>query len=380
MSTFVNTVDVVGDEALTNSIIDHSITELSDNILTSIGSYKFYECSQLKTVNFKNVKEVGMCAFYYCRALEKADFSSCVTFKNNSFAACSAMTALILRNEAISTISGTPFAAGCTIKNGGTGFVYVPAALVDSYKAASGWSFVASQIRAIEDYPEICDPYTWDMVFKCIDDGIYASVYKVGDMVPLDLGSEGVVQMQIAGINVDDKADGSGKAPITWISKDLMKNTRRMNPALVDNGDGTYQEGTGGIGGWEKSELRSVLNNDIKALIPQKVSSRIVTVSKTHEACDASGSNVTQTTADKLWIPSVGEVRGQNSLYYPLFQNKDSNRIKRIEYSYGIRAWDWWLRDSAGSIDKFMRVISNGSPANWSESEDEKGVALSFCT
>jgi hypothetical protein len=38
----------------------------------------------------------------------------------------------------------------------GSGYIYVPAALVDSYKAATNWSTYAEQIRAIEDYPEIC--------------------------------------------------------------------------------------------------------------------------------------------------------------------------------------------------------------------------------
>ena len=37
----------------------------------------------------------------------------------------------------------------------GTGFVYVPAESVDTYKSATNWSTYAEQIRAIEDYPEI---------------------------------------------------------------------------------------------------------------------------------------------------------------------------------------------------------------------------------
>ena len=36
-----------------------------------------------------------------------------------------------------------------------SGYIYVPAALVDSYKAAANWQNYADQIRAIEDYPEI---------------------------------------------------------------------------------------------------------------------------------------------------------------------------------------------------------------------------------
>jgi hypothetical protein len=44
--------------------------------------------------------------------------------------------------------ASTPIASG-------TGYIYVPAALVDSYKGATNWSTYAAQIRAIEDYPEI---------------------------------------------------------------------------------------------------------------------------------------------------------------------------------------------------------------------------------
>jgi hypothetical protein len=42
----------------------------------------------------------------------------------------------------------------------GTGYIYVPAALVDTYKADSNWSVYENQIRAIEDYPDICGAET----------------------------------------------------------------------------------------------------------------------------------------------------------------------------------------------------------------------------
>lgn len=34
----------------------------------------------------------------------------------------------------------------------GTGYIYVPRALVDTYKAATNWSTIADQFRALEDY------------------------------------------------------------------------------------------------------------------------------------------------------------------------------------------------------------------------------------
>ena len=34
----------------------------------------------------------------------------------------------------------------------GTGYIYVPRALVDSYKVATNWATYAAQFRALEDY------------------------------------------------------------------------------------------------------------------------------------------------------------------------------------------------------------------------------------
>lgn len=37
---------------------------------------------------------------------------------------------------------------------GGTGYIYVPSALVSAYKAANNWSLFSNSIRAIEDYSD----------------------------------------------------------------------------------------------------------------------------------------------------------------------------------------------------------------------------------
>ena len=41
--------------------------------------------------------------------------------------------------------------------------------------------------------------------------------------------------MQIVAFDTDDKADGSGKAPITWIAEHILETSHRMNPALETN-------------------------------------------------------------------------------------------------------------------------------------------------
>lgn len=380
--SFINTVETVGDKALADSIIDRSITELNCNITTTIRQYAFRACAALEKVSFPSVTSIALGAFWQCTALTRAEFESTVAFANNAFYGCTNLTVLILRNtEAMSTITGTPF-EGSAIASG-TGYIYVPAALVDTYKA--NWTAYAAQIRAIEDYVEITDPYSWAAVAKCIGNGSYASVYKVGDLVPLDLGSGGLVNMQIAAFDADDLADGSGKAPISWISKELLKTNRKMNPALEsttdENGATVYTEGTGAIGGWEKCEMRTYLRDTIKPLIPSEVQAMIKTVTKYSNGFDTNGTKVIAAASeDDVWIPSKYEVDRSESYestgvnYRYLFVNAES-KLKKRNTTYAT----WWYR-TAYSTNEY---IGHGNEVNKgiiAKSTSLNGIALGFCT
>lgn len=185
-------VDVV------NSILEKTIKKFVSKKLTRLGIYVLYECRSLETVSIPEVTSIGGYAFRGCTALtsiyapkvtgiyieafygctklveinfpaclsttsgcfngctqmKKADFGTTLTIAAQTFAYCSALDTLILRGNSVSTLrnvsalSGTPIASG-------TGYIYVPSSLVDSYKAATNWSTYAAQIRAIEDYPDI---------------------------------------------------------------------------------------------------------------------------------------------------------------------------------------------------------------------------------
>lgn len=88
--------------------------------------------------------------FFTC----KSRFFKCNNRKRNCVYRCSKFETLIIRTETVPTITTTNLFAGTKIESG-TRYIYVPRSLVDSYKAASGWSTYAEQIRAIEDYPDI---------------------------------------------------------------------------------------------------------------------------------------------------------------------------------------------------------------------------------
>lgn len=148
---FVNTVDVIGDETLLGKILDRSITEVADNISTKIGDYTFLYCDKLATVDFQIATSIGGVAFQFCTSLTKANFPMVTSIGGSSFANCTAMTALILRSETVCTMQDKSALSSSGIAIG-RGYIYVPAALVDTYKAATNWSTHAARFRALEDY------------------------------------------------------------------------------------------------------------------------------------------------------------------------------------------------------------------------------------
>lgn len=199
--------------------------------------------------------------------------------------------------------------------------------------------------------------------------------YSIGDTKMIDLGTEGKHLMEIVAFDEDDKADGSGKAKITWISKTLLNTAHRMNPA---NSGGAI--GTGGNGGWEHCEMRTYLKNTIKPLIPETVRNAIVNVTKIQSTVtDGTMIKDGQTTTDDVWIPSNYEVglgttyESQGSVYSSKFTGNTSRTKKRN----GSNRY-WWLRSAINNYN-FNYVYASGSNSN-NTAGNSYGVALGFCT
>lgn len=564
MNEFVNTIDSLGDDVVTNSIIDGSITEIKDDVLTTVGSYAFYErdslvtldlpsvtsikaygiydCEVLKTVNLPNCKSFGSYVLYnntsssggaekiilpkletigprcfnMLGSLKMVDFSCLKEIPSYSFLSCNMLIAMVMRSETLCVRRDNNSLTGKFINDGSCRF-YVPRALVESYKTAANWSKFANQFRPLEDYTldgtisgelnetklnlrqpvEIEDD--WSTIMEAVNDGTYAGKYSIGDWKPLDLGSEGLVNMQIVAKDTEELGDGSGTAALSWLSINLLDTPRRMNPALITNyvdretegwrrnsnewrsclrrhiseaslklvltarqactlkisyscgytvlnnyvgftlsvndtaidlnnkGSGTpysasvevgdvitidavashnhagsttnvtltipgastyfdiaetigmiyaevfvgHVEGTGMIGGWEKTELRSYLKDSIKPLIPTEISSNIVEVVKTQPAFDTTGADFSQTTIDDVWLPSEAEITGKYALCYM----DANNRIKNNQSGTASR----WVLRSASSHSSPDSYNSTGTSSTAASTTDYY-IALGFCT
>ena len=165
-----------GNTSIEDGLLTRTLTEISNSRVTTIGGNVFHSCRNLATVDLPNVVTVGVDAFAGCSALANLNmpnlttfsgstFNSCTSLRkvsfpklqsipSNLFSYCSQLRTLILRYSKVVTLVNKNAFFFTPIEDG-TGYIYVPAALVDSYKAASNWSTFAANIRAIEDYPDI---------------------------------------------------------------------------------------------------------------------------------------------------------------------------------------------------------------------------------
>ena len=247
----------------------------------------------------------------------------------------------------------------------------------------AGWSPALSGIQANTTYTAVFDSPvkgtiedSWEEIIAAGANGTYDSKYNIGDTKELSVGSEGKVLMVLVGKNVDPLASGSGNAPMTWISQELLKTTHRWNPSA----SGTT-EGTGTYGGWEKSELRTYLRETIMPLIPETVRNAIKPVTKYSNIYNTSGNaenNVAST--ETVWIPSVREVgwtyRETSGPVYSLAFTDNASRVKK-NVSTGSAAW-WWLRSASNNSFAYY-VNYDGSNYYYRVYTTSGGVVLGFC-
>lgn len=140
---------------------------------TTIGSYCFQYCCNIEEAYLPNVITIDGYFMSYCNRLRKVDIGENCTSIGGSdgyFLAYSIeLETLILRNPNTTELKNfynlmnsrcLKYQVGNhTFENYPAGHIYVPAVAYDSYMALpddSGWGFYKSNIRKIEDYPEIC--------------------------------------------------------------------------------------------------------------------------------------------------------------------------------------------------------------------------------
>lgn len=190
-----------GDTALADSIIDGTITSYSSDNVLAIPNRPFYNNANLVSVALPNCKTIGGYAFFGCSSLESLSLDSLETITgsyvlqnatsleelslpsikalyrstfyysglikcdlgselesipSSCFTGSTYFKTLILRSSYVVSLSSASAINSGTMFFSDDAGIYVPRDLVESYKVATNWTTLASKIKAIEDYPEIC--------------------------------------------------------------------------------------------------------------------------------------------------------------------------------------------------------------------------------
>lgn len=250
------------------------------------------------------------------------------------------------------------------------------------YSVDNVYNYSASQTGSIEVGLPPLKPlaeYTWAEIEKIANKGQISAdgnhwqiksrtYFTIGDKTaPVDFGTDGMVTFVIEDFLHDDLADGSGKASISFLSKDCLNNKRKVNDIDTNSG------------GMPATQLHSQLQNEIFNEIVDGPKPYIKEIKK---KCSAGNGSYTIISYNaKLWIPTEEEMFGRTyyswsgqGSHYTRYTS-DNSRIKKVNGS----ATNYWV---SSPVDKssvsFCAVYSEGV-ATTVRSSKLNGIAIGFC-
>lgn len=144
-----------GNTDIEDGIITKTITNYTNDRVTTIGSYAFYRCTSLISVNFPAAIYISSNAFTQCFSLTYANFPAAISIGVRAFHQCSRLTKLYLtgsslcRLDASNAFNSTPIGGYITYTSGAYGSIYVPTSLLTAYKTATNWAYFSSRFVGV---------------------------------------------------------------------------------------------------------------------------------------------------------------------------------------------------------------------------------------
>ena len=219
-----------------------------------------------------------------------------------------------------------------------------------------------------------------------------------GSTKSVTLSDGTVAHVALAGIRHDDRSDG-GKAGLTFVFTDAPV-AHAMNAEASNEG------------GWEKSEMRTWLNEDFAGMLPSDLKGALKAVNKKTNSLAYTSPGSVSSTSDKVWLPSLVEVGGSVSpgdivggsripaatynaegKQYQIFADakvksgEENDKLVRKfvgEDGNGIvvngEPCRWWQRSlSMEWTSGFAATDEEGDPLNAWMTDYELGVVPGFC-
>lgn len=219
----------------------------------------------------------------------------------------------------------------------------------------------------------------WSTIISAVKSG-NTSNYKVGDTKEIDMGDFGKHIIRIANMST----------PSECSNEDFSQTTCGFVLEFADiitKHNMNSKETT--VGGWEKSELRTYINNDIYNALPDSLKDAIIDtrVESGHGIMDKENF----VTTDKLYLLSVEELSFDSTrnvsaiktrkLDYYTTSGSDSADMSLNIKKYQDKASTWWLRGalfSYGFNDGLFTAVTEKGYGNASWSKKIVGVSPAF--
>ena len=131
-----------------NVFLNSGIQQANFPLVTTIGDNCFYTANHLISANLPLVTSLPIDSFRLS-TIQTADFAAVTNINRTAFTDCTSLEKLIIRTPSVCVISDISVALRGSKIAAGTGYIYVPDNLVDSYKTATNWVALANQIKPI---------------------------------------------------------------------------------------------------------------------------------------------------------------------------------------------------------------------------------------
>ena len=208
-----------------------------------------------------------------------------------------------------------------------------------------------------------------------------SSMYTVGSTKTVDLGDLGthIVRIVNKSTTEDCATSGYSETACGFVVEfaDLIT-THRMNPAYSGGASGT-----GNIGGWKDSELRSYVASTIYNALPADLKASIIDT-RVVSGHGSTAGEVNFTTTDKLYPLSAKEIglsieqdtvqSETRVLDYYNDNNSDAKRIKKLDHTNTL----YWLRSARSTSDNFFNIINIEGGNTVANCYDSGGVSVAF--
>ena len=154
---------------------DSALLSVNMPLVTEIDTSGFTGCTKLASIGLANVTKIGQAAlrdtgiesaimpqirqitmmtFLGCQKLKVVDIGENYnsSIENYTFQSCPLLDTLILRKSSVIPLAATGAISSTPIASG-TGYIYVPDNLVESYKTTTNWAYYAAQFKPLSELP-----------------------------------------------------------------------------------------------------------------------------------------------------------------------------------------------------------------------------------